>query len=1586
MATPASPKPLRPQMGGPQPRHAPHPVRCECASLTAGKSGQGSLLAPFEEAPAEGEVVIDGEEEEEVEPLKNAANPAQPTAAQLEEHRADHFPFRTWCKFCIMGRGVGQPHLASQSEPTIAVVGLDYFFITTEGVLRRNELAIAADDKAALEDARGKGTVIKCLIVRCMQSKCIFAHVVPQKGDDEDHYCAGLAAADICWLGHTRVVLKCDNESAVKALRARTARILKVQEHVTNVQEENPVVYDSQANGGVEVGVKIVRGVFRTLKLCLEARLGKYLPVAHAITAWLLQHACTVINARCRGPDGQTAWQRIKGRSFRQLLLGFGECVLYKLPSKGPQSAPDGNMGSRWLEGVFLGYNRSSNSYVIATEAGTVSARSLYRRPIANRWSLERISAIVATPWSLREKPDREARLAENAEEQGTPAEPRSREIADLPKAFRIAYKDLVEHGFTTDCPQCEHNELYQKSRGGFMHTDGCRKRLMDALMSTPAGRRRLETYESRIDQAIADRGPEHAWTAGSGPRVLSSDLQPRREATGHAASSSGLAQPTHVGVRGALVVPSDELPSETPGAESEAHGAENDMEAEAQEEMNDETEDTEMGYITALDDKTSVMLLEQLGHVGDMSEPAKQTRGKGVGSKPPRHDGFSVSEVYSPPRITLELRKQRRSPLSPGLALDLTVNDPDDGKPWDFSLLAKRIKARRLLQQARPILLIGSPMCTAFSAWQQLNYAKSQDQEKMRREYLKACVHLEFVAELYRDQLADGRYFLHEHPRSASSWDLSCMQRLQSTAGVETVCGDQCQYGAEAPHGPRKGDPVKKPTKFMSNSPEILHALSRRCSGSRRSGPDAGSPEVDESASEALPGSWCSRAKGGQHVACAGSICREMAKYPRELCQAVLRGLTAQLRADGRLIPGCYGVQMAGARGTVEVEDTPMRRQHGPAEGYSGRFKDEMTGQVLKDKLVLQARDVEVTFFDKKGVWIKVPRRRAFERTGKPPISTRWLDVNKGDEEHPNHRSRFVARQMKRLDRSGETYFAPAPPLEALRTVISLTMTRCGPHQPVWDPKSSRRVQLSFIDISRAYFNAKVDREAAPCFVELPPEDPDRATMCGELLRHMYGTRSAADGWQEEYSTTLVRMGFVQGFGHPNVFHHRERGIACSVHGDDFTSAGPADSLDWLESSIAAEYEITLGPRLGPGPGDAKEARALNRVITWHEDRVEYEADPRQAERLLDELGLSGDVTAVATPGVKFSYQDHVTDVPLEGKLHTPFRGSAARGNYLSADRVDVQYAAKEICRSMSAPTSLSWKALKRLGRFLSGKPRLVYVFRKQTVDSIDIYVDTEWAGCARTRKSTSGGVVMLGRHTIKHWSSTQPSVTLSSGEAEFYGVVRGSGQGLGYQALLKDLGVAAPLRVWTDSSAALGICSRQGLGKFRHLDTHTLWVQQAVRSGRLQRKKVPGERNPADLLTKHSISQEKAEQLVRLYDCYYRDGRAESAPAMRTGASEKLTLAKAGQGSELGAVGATQPCMPHTLWAQEELDIRYPSLKAVTDLELDDLSRLEDECLYTAGMSVVQGILEEMTTQGRRRRAQEDGGLGDGGVPRPD
>ena len=181
------------------------------------------------------------------------------------------------------------------------------------------------------------------------------------------------------------------------------------------------------------------------------------------------------------------------------------------------------------------------------------------------------------------------------------------------------------------------------------------------------------------------------------------------------------------------------------------------------------------------------------------------------------------------------------------------------------------------------------------------------------------------------------------------------------------------------------------------------------------------------------------------------------MAKYQRELCRAVLRVLTAQLRAGRRPIEGCYVIQTEASSpaGASAGEDREIQKQlYGPAQGYSGKYKDDLTGQPLRDDLVKTARAKELEFSVSKGVWTKVPRQRSFARTGKPPISVRWVDVNKGDEDDPNYRSRLVARQLKATDFSGKSYFAPAPPLESLRTVISMAMTTAGDHRPVYDPK----------------------------------------------------------------------------------------------------------------------------------------------------------------------------------------------------------------------------------------------------------------------------------------------------------------------------------------------------------------------------------------------------------------------------------------------------------------------------------------------------------------------------------------------------
>ena len=102
-----------------------------------------------------------------------------------------------------------------------------------------------------------------------------------------------------------------------------------------------------------------------------------------------------------------------------------------------------------------------------------------------------------------------------------------------------------------------------------------------------------------------------------------------------------------------------------------------------------------------------------------------------------------------------------------------------------------------------KPMLLIGSPMCTAFSAWQHISKLK-RDPSVVSREFVRAMVHIRFCMELYKLQMDEGRYFLHEHPASATSWARAEVRKIEQLVGVRVVVGDQCQYEA----ADKAGDP----------------------------------------------------------------------------------------------------------------------------------------------------------------------------------------------------------------------------------------------------------------------------------------------------------------------------------------------------------------------------------------------------------------------------------------------------------------------------------------------------------------------------------------------------------------------------------------------------------------------------------------------------------------------------------------------------------------------------------------------------------------------------------------------------------
>ena len=100
-----------------------------------------------------------------------------------------------------------------------------------------------------------------------------------------------------------------------------------------------------------------------------------------------------------------------------------------------------------------------------------------------------------------------------------------------------------------------------------------------------------------------------------------------------------------------------------------------------------------------------------------------------------------------------------------------------------------------------------------------------------------------------------------------------------------------------------------------------------------------------------------------------------------------------------------------------------------------------------------------------------------------------------------------------------------------------------------------------------------------------------------------------------------------------------------------------------------------------------------LNRLVRWTPKGLEYEADPRQAESLLQDRGLEGGVRSAGAPGVEPRQRQSEGDVAFAGQ--TKYRAIAARAKHLSADLPDVQYSAMEICRFMSSPTELGRQAL---------------------------------------------------------------------------------------------------------------------------------------------------------------------------------------------------------------------------------------------------------------------------------------------------
>ena len=233
------------------------------------------------------------------------------------------------------------------------------------------------------------------------------------------------------------------------------------------------------------------------------------------------------------------------------------------------------------------------------------------------------------------------------------------------------------------------------------------------------------------------------------------------------------------------------------------------------------------------------------------------------------RRRGPDVAEIYSQPRVAVEasMRKYGNRSICPGWSLDLTMMDPVDGNPWDLSKTRKVDRLFELIDNTTPYTLIGSPPSTAYSALQYLNEGR-RDPEIVKAEKKAAREHIRTCCKAYERQYHNHRYFVHEHPLTAGSWNLPEIVAISRLEGVQCIRVDMCEYGMRGTDRYGRDGEVMKPTMLMTNSPEIARMMAARCANHRN--------VVSEGEQK----------KPHVHVLLVGGRAKQAQVYPKRFCQ----------------------------------------------------------------------------------------------------------------------------------------------------------------------------------------------------------------------------------------------------------------------------------------------------------------------------------------------------------------------------------------------------------------------------------------------------------------------------------------------------------------------------------------------------------------------------------------------------------------------------------------------------------------------------------------------------------------------------
>ena len=696
----------------------------------------------------------------ETAPVKVRTQPVQPSKKEVEEHEVTHYPYRSWCRYCVAASGRRDKHasVSQNADDEIACIACDYGFFTSK-----------EDEEKPKEELEKKYTPFLATIDE--KTKSTFGDVVHRKGADD--WSIKVLLEHIVDLGHPKIKLRSDGERPIKALLAQVAAELK-RKGVTVVPDQTPMG-DSQAGGVQEAAVKTVKDKTRCiwLQFCemhgIKAETGNH---RHQLLPWAVRYAGQLHTRTVKGADGRTGWQRTKGgwRDYPRKAIKWGEKVQYVEGGAKMKPQLEGKFAS---EGIFLGFIERTEEYIIGTPEGCVKTKDVHRLRPDEASDPVLVTSVRGKPWQMTPSMPREAapedlpvRIVVEPEIPISELPVRAEVSATSRRPYRVSVRKNVElekYGFTQECRGCIHSAAGLAARE---HSEECRARIEREMRQDPELCVKVEERTiHREAREEADQAREAESEVGNRQNTGAPDTMPQAIATS-SSSTEGRERRFRDDTSWLKDKPEEREEKRPklnePTSLKRPPEAETDIQGEVGEHKRPKP----------FEDKTE-MLLEffELADCPEVQIPlAKLKReelNKLSASEQAPHklmQAFGEHLTFEAPKYA---KACNRFGLTPGVVLDVR-------RGWNFGDEEERLMILEQVRWEKPMLIIGA------------------DRGSPKRSHVE---HVKFLSEMYNKQMSNGGLFVHEQADRSSLKDTEWIQELMYDTEVHTAKNAASSY-----------------------------------------------------------------------------------------------------------------------------------------------------------------------------------------------------------------------------------------------------------------------------------------------------------------------------------------------------------------------------------------------------------------------------------------------------------------------------------------------------------------------------------------------------------------------------------------------------------------------------------------------------------------------------------------------------------------------------------------------------------------------------------------------------------------------